>query len=90
MVKGARSFQAGDACMSEAKIVSVVNTAPGKVIKVESHVYRDGNPVVEVVSAFLYRGVFTDYQNTFELTEEPYYIVTLGTRRGSSTIEGVV
>ncbi|KAE9399788.1 fatty acid synthase [Gymnopus androsaceus JB14] len=78
MVKGARSFQAGDVCRSEANIVSVVNTAPGKVVKVKGHVYRDGKPVVEVVSAFLYRGVFTDFENTFELTEEPDYIVTLG------------
>lgn len=63
----------------EARIVSVVNTAPGKVVKVKGHVYRDGKPVVEVVSAFLYRGVFTDFQDTFETTEEPDYIVTLAT-----------
>lgn len=79
MVQGARPFQAGDVCRSEAKIVSVVNSAPGKVIKVKGHVYRDGKPVVEVVSAFLYRGVFTDYHNTFETTEEPDHIVTLAT-----------
>ena len=79
MVKGARSFQAGDVCRSEAKIVSVVNTPPGKVVKVKGHVYRDEKPVVEVVSAFLYRGVFTDYDNTFKTTEEPDYIVTLAT-----------
>ncbi|KAJ3749813.1 hypothetical protein EV361DRAFT_775337, partial [Lentinula raphanica] len=34
-------------------------------------------PVIEVVSAFLYCGVFTDYENTFETTVEPDYIVTL-------------
>ncbi|KAE9382644.1 hypothetical protein BT96DRAFT_952022, partial [Gymnopus androsaceus JB14] len=43
---------------SEANIVSVVNTAPGKVVKVKGHVYRDGKPVVEVVSAFLYRWIY--------------------------------
>lgn len=79
MVKGARSFQAGDVFKSEARIVSVVNTAPEKVVKVKGHVYRDGKPVVEVVSAFLYRRVFTDFHDTFETTEEPDYVVTLAT-----------
>lgn len=78
MIKGAHSFQAGDVCRSEAKIVSVVNSSPGKIVKVKGHVYRDNKPVVEVVSAFLYRGVFIDYHNTFETNEEPDYIVTLG------------
>ncbi|KAJ3783459.1 fatty acid synthase [Lentinula aff. detonsa] len=77
MVKGAKPLQAGDVCKSEAKIVSVVNSGPGKVVKVKGHVYRDDKPVIEVVSAFLYRGVFTDYENTFETTQEPEYIVTL-------------
>ncbi|KAJ3886618.1 hypothetical protein GG344DRAFT_81530 [Lentinula edodes] len=87
MMKGARPFQAGDICRSEAKIVSVVNSGPGKVVKVKGHVYRDAKPVVEVVSAFLYRGVFTDYENTFETTEEPDYIVTLATDADVSVLQ---
>jgi fatty acid synthase subunit alpha, fungi type len=31
------------------------------------------------VSAFLYHGIFTDYKNTFETTEEPDYVMTLAT-----------
>jgi fatty acid synthase subunit alpha, fungi type len=61
-----------------ARITSVTNTDAGKVVKVKGHIYRAGIlPVVEVVSAFLYRGRFTDYENTFEITEEPDYIVDL-------------
>jgi fatty acid synthase subunit alpha len=30
-----------------------------------------------VVSSFLYRGRFTDYENTFETTEEPDYLIQL-------------
>ena len=41
------------------------------------HVYRQGKAVIEVVSAFLYRGRFVDYYNTFETTEEPDYMVDL-------------
>ncbi|KAJ7762020.1 fatty acid synthase [Mycena maculata] len=77
MVDGAKPLQVGDVCKAEAKIVSVTNTDAGKVVKVKGHVFRAGKPVIEVVSAFLYRGRFTDYENTFETTEEPDYIVTL-------------
>ena len=50
-----------------------------KIIKVKGNVYRYGQPVIKVVSSFLYRGRFTDYENTFEITEEPDYLVPLDT-----------
>ena len=77
MVAGAKPLQVGDVCYSEARIASVTNTDAGKVVKVKGHVYRAGIPVIEVVSAFLYRGRFTDFENTFEITEEPDYLVDL-------------
>ncbi|KAJ7158521.1 fatty acid synthase [Mycena filopes] len=77
MVDGAKPLQVGDVCKAEANIVSVTNTDPGKVVKVKGHVFRAGKPVIEVISAFLYRGRFADYENTFETTEEPDYVVTL-------------
>ncbi|KAF7326259.1 Fatty acid synthase [Mycena kentingensis (nom. inval.)] len=79
VVEGATPLCAGDVCKAEANIVSISNTDAGKVVKVEGHVIRAGKPVIEVVSAFLYRGRFTDYENTFETTEEPDYIVKLDT-----------
>lgn len=79
MVNGARSFQAGDVCNAEARIVSVVNNDAGKVVKVKGFVMRGGEPVVEVISSFLYRGRFADFENTFELIEEPDYFVELAT-----------
>src|SRR4051812_773262 len=77
MVAGATPLKVGDVCKSEARIVSVVNAPEGKTVKVKGYVYRDSQRVIEVVSAFLYRGRFTDYENTFEMTEEPDYLVTL-------------
>lgn len=79
MVEGAKPLQVGDICKAEARIVSVTNANEGKIVKVKGHVYRQGQAVIEVVSAFLYRGRFTDYENTFETTEEPDYMVTLET-----------
>lgn len=79
MVDGATPLQVGDVCRAEARIVSVTNTNEGKVVKVKGYVYRGNQPAIEVVSAFLYRGRFNDYENTFETTEEPNYAVTLET-----------
>ena len=75
LIKGTRPLKAGDVCKAEARIVSVTNTEAGKAVRVKGFVTRDGEPVIEVVSAFLYRGRFEDYQNTFELIEEPDYRV---------------
>ncbi|KAF9025190.1 hypothetical protein BDP27DRAFT_1430374 [Rhodocollybia butyracea] len=58
-----------------SRSLSVVNSATGKVVKVKGHVYRKGKHVVEVVSGFLYRSVFTNYSNTLK-SAEPDYVVT--------------
>ena len=44
-------------------------------MKVKGYVTRGTERVIEVVSSFLYRGRFDDFQNTFELIEEPDYVV---------------
>lgn len=77
ILNGARPFKAGDVCKAEARIASVTNSDSGKTVKVKGHVLRDGQPVIEVNSSFLYRGRFTDYQNTFEVVDEPEYIIAV-------------
>jgi len=74
MMEGAKPLQVGDVCRAEARIISVMNANEGKIVKVKGHVYRDGKPVIEAVSAFLYRGRFIDYPNTSETTD---YLVEL-------------
>lgn len=77
MVDGVAPLTAGDKCNAEARVVSVVNSDSGKAVKVKGFVLRDGEPVIEVTSSFLYRGRFTDYQNTFEVIDEVDYEVAL-------------
>ena len=77
MIEGAKPLQVGDICCPEARIVSVTNSSEGKIVKVKGHCYRNNQPVIEVVSSFLYRGRFVDYENTFDTTEEPDYLVHL-------------
>ena len=77
MVEGAGPLQVGDVCRAEARIASVTKTDAGKVVNIKGHVYREDKPVIGVVSSFLYRGRFTDYENTFQNIEEPGYLVRL-------------
>jgi fatty acid synthase subunit alpha len=77
MVDGAKPLAVGDVCKAEARIISVINASEGKIVKVKGFVYRQGQRVIEVVSSFLYRGRFSDYENTFDTTEEPDYVVPL-------------
>ncbi|KAF8271214.1 fatty acid synthase [Lactarius quietus] len=79
VVPGSKPLKAGDVCRAEAKVVAVVNGDSGKTVRVTGHVLCEGKPVIEVQSAFLYRGRFTDYENTFETIDEPDYTVELAT-----------
>jgi fatty acid synthase subunit alpha, fungi type len=77
VVPGSKPLKAGDVCRAEAKVVAVVNGDSGKKVRVAGHVLCKGKPVIEVQSAFLYRGRFTDYEDTFEIVDEPDYTVEL-------------
>lgn len=77
MIDGASPLRVGDKCFSEARIVSVINANEGKTVKVKGHVICKGKPVIEVISAFLYRGRFSDFENTFDMKQESDFTVTL-------------
>lgn len=87
LVSGARPLKAGDVCKAEARIVSVANTDAGKTVKVKGYVTRDGQPIIEVASSFLYRGRFDDFQNTFEVLEEPDYLVEVADDAAVSVLQ---
>ena len=78
LVKDAVPLKAGDVCKAEARIVSVTNTDAGKAVTVKGYVLRGEERVIEVVSAFLYRGNFNDFKNAVESTEEPDCVAELG------------
>jgi fatty acid synthase subunit alpha len=73
MVEGAKPLQVGDICHPEARIVSVTNSSEGKIVKAKGHCYR-----IEVISSFLYRGRFVDYENTFD-TRLPTWAIFIRT-----------
>lgn len=79
LVDGAKPLRVGDVCYAEAYAAAVINGDAGKTVRVKGYIYRDGRPIIECSSAFLYRGRFTEFDSTFELIEEPDYLVHLPT-----------
>ncbi|ABN68335.2 Fatty acid synthase subunit beta Includes: 3-hydroxypalmitoyl-[acyl-carrier-protein] dehydratase; Enoyl-[acyl-carrier-protein] reductase [NADH]; [Acyl-carrier-protein] acetyltransferase; [Acyl-carrier-protein] malonyltransferase; S-acyl fatty acid synthas [Scheffersomyces stipitis CBS 6054] len=75
MIPGAAPLKKDDVVSSKAEIRAVLNQPSGKMVEVVGTIYREGKPVLEVTSQFLYRGDYSDYENTFQkVTETPVQI----------------
>ncbi|EMG45417.1 Fatty acid synthase beta subunit dehydratase, partial [Candida maltosa Xu316] len=75
MITGAKPLQKDDVVSTKAEIRAVLNQPSGKLVEVVGTIYREGKPVMEVTSQFLYRGEYNDYNNTFQkVTETPYKV----------------
>lgn len=66
MHPGAEPLRKDDVVETRAQINSVLNQDSGKMVEVCGTIVRDGKPVMDVTSQFLYRGNYTDYENTFQ------------------------
>ncbi|KAG0684342.1 beta subunit of fatty acid synthetase [Pichia californica] len=80
-------LKVGDKVSSDAEIVSVVNGPTGKTVEVVGTIYREGNAVMQVTSAFFYRGSYTDFENTFEKTEETPAQVTISSAKDAAVLQ---
>lgn len=81
MKPGAGPLKKGDRVHMTASLKSVTNQASGKVVEVSGVLYTNSKPVMEVTSQFLYRGIFTDYENTFQRRQETPMEVHLKTAK---------
>jgi fatty acid synthase subunit alpha len=66
LLDGSDLLKVGDVVDTFANINAIINTDSGKMIEVKGVIVREGKPVLEVTSQFLYRGNFTDFEHTFE------------------------
>ncbi|KAF9643908.1 hypothetical protein BDM02DRAFT_3219125 [Thelephora ganbajun] len=71
MSDGASPLHVGDVVTNEAKVAFVINTDAGKAVKATGYIVHERKPVTEATSSFLHHGRFTDYENTFEIVQEP-------------------
>ncbi|GAB7357067.1 hypothetical protein MBLNU459_g7883t1 [Dothideomycetes sp. NU459] len=75
MIPGASPLKKGDILDTTAEVNAVINQDSGKMVEVCGTITRNGEPVMEVTSQFLYRGAYTDFENTFQRkTEKPMQI----------------
>ncbi|KAJ5219767.1 Fatty acid synthase subunit beta [Penicillium chermesinum] len=81
MVPGAQPLKVGDVLDTTAQINAVINQDSGKMVEVCGTIKRDGKEIMHVTSQFLYRGVYTDFENTFQRKEEVPIQVHLATSR---------
>jgi fatty acid synthase subunit beta len=70
MVPGAEPLKKGDVLDTTAQINAVINQESGKMVEVCGTITRDGQPVMEVTSQFLYRGAYDDFESTFQRKNE--------------------
>ena len=70
MRPGAEPLKKGDVVQTTAQINAVINQDSGKMVEVCGTITRDGTPIMEVTSQFLYRGSYTDFENTFQRKKE--------------------
>ncbi|KAH7138995.1 acyl transferase domain-containing protein [Dendryphion nanum] len=66
MIPGAEPLKKGDVLDTTAQINAVINQESGKMVEVCGTITRNGEPVMEVTSQFLYRGAYSDFENTFQ------------------------
>ncbi|KAI0193374.1 fatty acid synthase-like protein subunit beta [Xylaria flabelliformis] len=81
MMPGAEPLKKGDEVKTTAQINAVINQDSGKMVEVCGTIYRDDQAVMEVTSQFLYRGVYTDFENTFQRKLETPMQVHLSTSK---------
>jgi fatty acid synthase subunit beta len=81
MLPGAEPLKKGDVVNTTAQINAVINQDAGKMVEVCGTITRDGEAVMEVTSQFLYRGAYTDFQNTFQRKKETPMNIHLATTK---------
>jgi fatty acid synthase subunit beta len=81
MLPGAEPLKKGDEVETTAQINAVINQDSGKMVEVCGTITREGKPVMEVTSQFLYRGAYTDFENTFQRKKETPMQIHLATSK---------
>lgn len=87
MIPGAEPLKKGDEISTTAQVNAVINQESGKMVEVCGTIVRDGAPVMEVTSQFLYRGAYTDFENTFQRKVETPMQVHLGTSKDVAVLQ---
>lgn len=81
MIPGAEPLKKGDVLETTAQINAVINQDSGKMVEVCGTIKRDREAVMQVTTQFLYRGAYTDFENTFQRKDETPMQIHLGSSK---------
>ncbi|KAG9240626.1 acyl transferase domain-containing protein [Calycina marina] len=70
MIPGASPLVVGDTVQTTSRVTAVVNQDSGRMVEVSGTIMRQNVPVIEVISRFLFRGKYQDYDGTFKHEQE--------------------
>jgi fatty acid synthase subunit beta len=87
MLPGATPLKVGDVVDTTAEVNAVVNTDSGKMVEICGTLVRDDKPIMEVTSQFLYRGAYTDFENTFQRKVETPIQMHLATTKDVAVLQ---
>jgi fatty acid synthase subunit beta len=71
LINDAAPLSSSDRIDCTAEILSITNTDPGRVVEVGAVIKRDNAPVLELVSQFLFRGAYRNFDVCFQKKTEP-------------------
>ena len=78
VVPESKPFKEGQVLQSSSEVTAVIIQDSGKMVEVRATISEQtGEPLMHITSRFLYRGVYTDFENTFENTREPDFSIHL-------------
>ncbi|KAL5358621.1 acyl transferase domain-containing protein [Aspergillus floccosus] len=83
---GATPLRVGDTVTSQSQVQSITVGEAGKTVTVEAQILRAGNPVMKVISSFLFRGSFQDGAPGFSHTTEPAWKLELSSELDESVL----
>ncbi|KAI9880706.1 MAG: beta subunit of fatty acid synthetase [Pleopsidium flavum] len=66
MLPDVKPLKLDDVVESTSRIEAILNQDSGKMVEVCGTIHRKGIPVMKITSQFLYRGSYSDYENTFQ------------------------
>ena len=81
MLPGAEPIKRGDVLDTTAQVNAVINQDSGKMVEICGTITRAGQPVMQVITQFLYRGVYNDFENTFQRKDETPMQIHLGSSK---------
>lgn len=86
-VKNTAVLRAGDIVQSKASVRAIYIEDAGKYVTVEGHILSRNEPVMKVISTFLFKGIFDDFQSTFKVTDEPDIIFEVASEQDEAVLK---